>query len=54
MLDSAELMEEPEEPVEDLEVDRVKKWKRPDPPQIDPSKEDFVFQQIDIDHYIGK
>ena len=54
MLDSAELMEEPEEPVEDLEVDRVKRWKRPDPPQIDPSKEDFVFQQIDIDHYVGK
>ena len=48
------MMEEPEEIVEDIEISRRKKWQRPDPPQIDPSNEKFIFQQIDIDSYIGK
>merc|ERR550539_2218388 len=48
------MMEEPEEIVEDIEISRRKKWQRPDPPQIDPLNEKFIFQQIDIDSYIGK
>ena len=53
-LDNVAMMEEPEELVEDMEFTRVKRWKRPNPPQIDPTKENFVFQQIDIDNYVGK
>ena len=30
-----------------------RKWNRPPPPKIDPSSDPLVFQQIDIDHYIG-
>ena len=30
------------------------KWSRPDPPKIDPSKESLIFQQLDIDNYIGE
>ena len=52
--DSLGVMEEPEEPVEDIAGDRIKRWKRPDPPQIDPSKESLVFQQLEVDHYIGR
>ena len=48
------MIEEPEELVEDLKVDRIKRWQRPAAPPIDPTKENFVFQQIDIDNYIGK
>ena len=29
------------------------KWARPPPPTIDPSTYPLIFQQIDIDHYIG-
>ncbi|XP_033123470.1 DNA polymerase delta catalytic subunit-like [Anneissia japonica] len=29
------------------------KWKRPPPPNLDPKTDKFVFQQIDLDHYIG-
>ena len=48
------MMEEPEELVEDLKVDRIKRWQRPAAPPIDPTKENFLFQQIDIDNYVGK
>jgi DNA polymerase delta subunit 1 len=48
------MMEEPEELVEDMKVDRIKRWQRPAAPPIDPTKENFVFQQIDIDNYVGK
>ena len=47
-------IEEAEELVEDMEVDRITRWKRPAAPRIDPANENFVFQQIDIDNYIGK
>ncbi|XP_034948742.1 DNA polymerase delta catalytic subunit [Chelonus insularis] len=30
------------------------KWCRPPPPDFDPEKDKLVFQQIDVDHYIGK
>ncbi|XP_049866622.1 DNA polymerase delta catalytic subunit [Pectinophora gossypiella] len=30
------------------------KWSRPEPPKMDPKKDNLVFQQIDIDHYNGK
>ena len=30
------------------------RWCRPDPPQISPAHDEVVFQQIDIDHYIGE
>ena len=52
-LDTA-MVEEPEELVEDMEVSRISRWKRPAPPQINPSVDKLTFQQIDIDHYIGK
>lgn len=29
-------------------------WARPPPPPIDPAKDGISFQQIDIDHYIGR
>lgn len=29
------------------------KWARPHPPNIHPDVDKLVFQQIDIDHYIG-
>ena len=29
------------------------KWKRPPPPKISPTSDPLIFQQIDIDHYIG-
>lgn len=29
------------------------RWSRPDPPSIDSTSDTVVFQQIDIDHYIG-
>ncbi len=29
------------------------KWARPPPPTIDPSTHPLIFQQIDIDHYVG-
>ncbi|XP_055374133.1 DNA polymerase delta catalytic subunit [Condylostylus longicornis] len=29
------------------------KWSRPSPPDIDPSKDALIFQQIDIENYIG-
>ena len=47
-------IEEAEELVEDMQVDITTRWKRPAAPRIDPANENFVFQQIDIDNYIGK
>ena len=29
------------------------RWKRPELPEIDPKKDKLIFQQLDIDHYIG-
>lgn len=29
------------------------KWSRPDPPAMNPQSDALVFQQLDIDHYIG-
>lgn len=31
----------------------VKKWARPNMPNLDPKKDAVIFQQIDIDHYTG-
>ena len=30
------------------------KWSRPSPPNIDPSKDSLIFQQLDIDNYVGR
>ena len=30
------------------------KWCRPDPPQLDTAKEKFIFQQLEIDDYVGE
>jgi len=30
------------------------KWARPDPPTLNPSSDKLVFQQVEVDHYIGK
>ncbi|XP_076179052.1 DNA polymerase delta 1, catalytic subunit isoform X1 [Ptiloglossa arizonensis] len=29
------------------------KWSRPPPPQLNPQKDALIFQQIEIDHYLG-
>ena len=43
---------EEEEAAQDLQTERLIKWKRPEPsPEL--FKSNLVFQQIDIDHYIG-
>jgi DNA polymerase delta subunit 1 len=34
--------------------ERFSRWRRPAPPPLDVDKDDIIFQQIDIDHYIGK
>ena len=33
---------------------RVSTWRRPALPSLDASKDALVFQQLDLDHYIGK
>lgn len=33
---------------------RTLKWRRPDLPFLDVSKDALIFQQLDLDHYIGK
>ena len=30
------------------------KWSRPNPPSLDPSRDKLVFQQVELDHYIGQ
>lgn len=30
------------------------RWTRPAPPALDPSKDNLCFQQVELDHYIGK
>ena len=30
------------------------KWSRPSPPNLDPSKDNLIFQQLDIDNYVGR
>lgn len=50
---------------EEMEVDVVlgegpenqqtsQKWARPDLPKINPKVDAVIFQQLDIDHYIGQ
>ena len=52
-LDTA-MVEEPEELVDDFEQSKIARWKRPAPPLLDPAEDMLQFQQVDIDHYIGK
>lgn len=33
---------------------RTSKWCRPPLPSLDISKDALIFQQLDLDHYIGK
>jgi hypothetical protein len=33
---------------------RALKWRRPPLPSLNASKDALVFQQLDLDHYIGK
>merc|ERR1712223_329892 len=42
-----------EEPIECHE-ERFVRWRRPAPPPLDAEKDTLIFQQIDINHYIGK
>ena len=44
---------EMEEVIESHE-ERFVRWRRPPPPPLNTEKDTLVFQQIDIDHYIGK
>lgn len=30
------------------------KWSRPEPPKLDPQSDALIFQQIDIENYIGQ
>merc|ERR1719347_1135679 len=30
------------------------KWARPEPPSLDPKVDSLVFQQVELDHYIGQ
>lgn len=30
------------------------KWSRPEPPKLDPQTDALIFQQIDIENYIGQ
>ena len=39
---------------QDVSVTRSSQWSRPDPPQISAGRDKVIFQQIDIDHYIGE
>lgn len=45
------LMEE-EELGQDVEMERAKSWRRPDPAPHDPNTQSLVFQQIEIDYFI--
>ncbi len=45
---------EQEELARDVEKERAKSWRRPEPPPHDPDTDTLVFQQIEIDFYIGK
>ncbi|QQP41905.1 DNA polymerase, partial [Caligus rogercresseyi] len=42
---------------EDLKLEvsqsRVKKWRRSEPKPLNPDKDSLIFQQLDIDNYIG-
>ena len=53
MMDGPELSTAMEEPIESHE-ERFIKWRRPAPPPLNSEKDKLIFQQIDIDHYIGK
>lgn len=30
------------------------RWRRPAPPSLDPQTEPLIFQQLEIDHYVGE
>lgn len=30
------------------------RWLRPSPPPLDPQTEPLIFQQLEIDHYVGE
>lgn len=40
--------------VEDLDQGGAKQWARPEPGKLDSKTDKLVFQQIEIDHYIGQ
>ena len=52
MMDGPEPSTAMEEPIECHE-ERFVRWRRPPPPSLDVKKDKLIFQQIDIDHYIG-
>ena len=35
------------------DAEACSKWTRPPPPDLNTAKDNVVFQQIDVDHYIG-
>lgn len=45
---------EVEELGQDVEMERAKSWRRPLPPPHDPNNDSLVFQQIEIDYYVGE
>lgn len=45
----------PPSPTGDLfSADLNPRWRRPPAPALNPSTDTLVFQQIDLDHYLGK
>lgn len=56
MLAAAEVEEQQEEqaPTIPESGSRTSRWVRPTPPELKVKTEPLIFQQIDLDHYIGK
>ena len=44
---------EPNSQLSQSQGSQTKKWKRPPPPDIDSRTDSVIFQQIEIDHYMG-
>ena len=49
---STQAMEEAESM--DVENSQEKHWKRPPPPSLNPLTDTIVFQQLDIESYVGE
>lgn len=38
----------------DIVLGNKRKWGRREAPVLDPTKDSLIFQQLDIEHYVGK
>jgi hypothetical protein len=54
LLGGGQLPMEVEELGQDVEMERAKSWRRPEPPPHDPTTQSLVFQQIETDFYVGE